>query len=269
MNRGKIRKIVFINLILASFVFSSASHGDVLSNLVSNEAPEKIRSVLLSTPGLDVNKVYPGGVTLLMYAAANNPNSAVIRLLVSHGADVNAKDDLGLTPLIFAVTTNKNVGAAYALLQLGADPESTDAEGVSALMYAARDAGPQIMETLISKNPDVNRGTKDGWTPLMFAAASNGNARVAELLLEAGAQINAANSNGMTPLMLASERANNPEMLELLLRYSADTTIRINGGTAVDFARRNPKLRNSSAFRNLETATRLRMSENIRRAGIP
>ena len=254
-------KVIFISLISVFSTFSSISYGDAISDLVSNETPEKIRSVFLANPDLDVNKTYPGGVTLFMFAAANNPNGAAVRLLASLGANINSKDDLGLTPLIFAVTTNKNLGATFALLQLDADPELADSEGVSALMYAARDAGPAIMEALLSKNLDVNKSAAGGWTPLMFAAAGNNNARIAELLLEAGAQINAVNSESMTPLMLASKHSSNPEVIELLLRYSADTTIKVNGEAAIDFARRNPKLKGSSALRNLEATTRLRISE--------
>ena len=264
MNIKKITKIVFISLILVSFIFPSVSysHGDAVSNLVSNESPETIRRFFLANPALNINKVYPGGVTLLMFAAANNPHGSVIRLLVSLGANVNARDEAGLTPLIFAVTTNESLGVTFTLLQLGADPDLSDLEGVNALMYAARDASPPIVETLLSRNPDVNKVAKNGWTPIMFAAASNSNVRVADLLLEAGAQINVTNSNGMTPLMLASKRANNPEIVELLLRYSANTMIKTNGEMAIDFARRNPRLRNSSALRNLETTTRLRRMES-------
>ena len=262
MNNGKKIKIkIIMTILLIFFALPSASYGDAVTDLVSNETPEKIRNFFLTSPDLDVNKVYPGGETLLMYAAANNPNSAVIHLLASRGARINAKDEAGLTPLMFAVTTNKNLGATFALLQLGADPELTDPEGVSALMYAARDAAPPIMETLLSKGPDVNRAAINGWTPLMFAVVGNSDIRVAELLLENGAQINDVNSNGMTPLMLASRCASNPDIVELLLRYSADTTIRSEWGMAADFARANPKLRNSAALRNLETTTRLRISE--------
>ncbi|MCL2767363.1 MAG: ankyrin repeat domain-containing protein [Synergistaceae bacterium] len=261
MNKGKVARIACICLIMTHFVFSSISNGGVTTDLVSNEPAEKIRSVFHSNPGFDMNKAFQGGETLLMFAAANNPHSAVIHLLVSLGAGINAKDEAGLTPLIYAVTTNKNLGTTFALLQLGADPELADLEGVSALMYAARNADPSIMEALLSKTLDVNKPSIKGWTPLMFAAASNSSTRVAELLLEAGAYINAVDSQGMTPLMLASKCTKNPEMVELLLRYSADTTIKANGETAMDFARRNPKLKSSSALRNLETTTRLRLSE--------
>jgi len=261
MSKGKIIKIAFMNLVLSFFIYSFISYADVISDLVSNETPGKIKNFFLSNPDFDINKVYPGGETLLMFAAANNSNSDVIRLLVSLGANINSKNEAGLTPLIFAVTANKDLGATFALLQLGADPELADSNGISALMYAARDAGEPIMETFLSRNLDVNKPDIKGWTPIMFAVSGNSRTRVAELLLEAGAQINTINSEGMTPLMLASKFTNNPGIVELLLRYSADTTIKANGKMAIDFARTNPKLKNTSALRNLDVTTRLRLSE--------
>jgi ankyrin repeat protein len=258
----KITTLIFVNLITISFMFSSVTYGDAISDLVSNEKPEMIRTFFLSESGkANINKIYPGGETLMMFAAANNPNSEVIHLLASLGASVNSKDELGLTPLIFAVTTNKNPGAAFALLQLGADAEAVDSEGVSVLMYAARDACSLIIETLLSKNLDINKSTLNGWTPVMFAAANNDSVRVAELLLEAGAQINVTNSEGMSPLMIASKQTNSPGIIELFLRHSANTLIKANNKMAIDFAKNNSKLKGSSALRNLETTTNLRMKE--------
>ncbi|MCL2147561.1 MAG: ankyrin repeat domain-containing protein, partial [Synergistaceae bacterium] len=77
-------------------------------------------------------------------------------------------------------------------------------------------------------------------------------------------QINVSNSEGMSPLMIASKQTNNPAIIELLLRFSADVTIKANGKMAVDFARNNPKLKGSAGLRNLETTTRLRLSENVK-----
>ena len=257
---------ILISLIFITFIFSSISYSeDAISDIVSNEKTEKIREFFNSESAkTSINNIYPGGETLMMFAAANNPNSEVIHLLASLGAGVNSKDELGLTPLMFAVTTNKNPGVTFALLQLGANPNAVDSEGISVLMYAARDAEPLIIETMLSKNFDVNEPALSGWTPIMFAVACNNSTRAAELLLEAGAEVNILNTDGMSPLMIAAKHTNNPEIVELLLRHSADVTIITKGKMAIDFANNNPKLKGSSALRNLRTVTNLRISEKVK-----
>lgn len=245
---------MFLLAILFLTFFAGQAFADSLSDIASNAMPEDVRDAFADPK--DVNKIYPGGETPLMFAAANNPNFNVIHTLVALGADVNASDDVGLTPLMFAVTTNKSLGIAYSLITLGADVLAADKSGTSVLMYAARDATPELVETILSKNTNVNAKTADGWTPVMFAAAANPNLRVVELLLEAGADVNVRNADGITPLMLAAQFTRNPEILELILRHSANVQESSNGKRALDFAMSNKNLTGSQALRNLERTTK-------------
>jgi len=75
-------------------------------------------------------------VTALMVAAASNPNSRVIAVLVRNGADVNAKDSLGRTALMWAAIRSPNPVVVTALLENGADAKVKDSDGKMAIDYA-------------------------------------------------------------------------------------------------------------------------------------
>lgn len=260
MKSGKCFKGILCWVVFLTSVFwGFKAWGDRLSDIASSGTPEEVRQAFSS--GEFINKLYPGGETPIMFAAANNKNLNVIRTLVEIGAEVNVSDDVGLTPLMFSITTNKSPGVTYELLTLGANPLAKDKEGVSVIMYAARDADPAVFETLLAKNADINSVTANGWSPLMYAAFQNPNLRVTEMLLEAGAEVNTKNSSGMTPLIIAAQYTKNPQILELLLRYSADTTHAVNGTRAIDYALKNKNLNGSAALRNLDRTTKLRLSE--------
>ena len=92
-----------------------------------------------------------------LVAAALNPNSDVIRLLIGAENDTGVQTDLW-PPLLLAAALNPVASVSYALLHAGADP---------------------------------NQGPLDV-TPLMIAARLNPNAEVARVLLVAGADVNAS-----------------------------------------------------------------------------
>ena len=59
---------------------------------------------------------------------------------------------------------------------------------------------------LLDKGAEVDRATKDGWTPL-FIACQKGHVDVARLLLECDAEVDLATKKGTTPLFTACARA--------------------------------------------------------------
>jgi ankyrin repeat protein len=119
------------------------------------------------------------GYTSLMYAAQYNSNAAVVEELINKGAAVDLPDAMARTPLILAAAYNKN---------------------------------PQVVKALIDHGADVNVTSRDyynvGWTPLMYAAASDHDplAKVA-FLLAAGANARVRSKEGKLALDYA--RGNN------------------------------------------------------------
>ncbi|HZY89797.1 MAG TPA: ankyrin repeat domain-containing protein, partial [Gemmataceae bacterium] len=95
----------------------------------------------------------------------------------------------------------------------GGEPAARHAERVVA---AHRD----LIETLIARGADVNKGGAAGQPPLA-AAVQMEHPALARLLLEKGADPRADAGNGKTVLQLAQESPAGPEMAELLRKKVA------------------------------------------------
>jgi hypothetical protein len=148
---------------------------------------------------------------------------------------------------------------------------------------------PQSIQAAIEKGVDVNTIDKQGWTPLLIAAANNPNPDVIAALLKAGAtlhpaygwigtalmaaamgnknpeiiitllndgeDINARTIDRRTALMFAAENNPNPEVITTLLKAGADPIARSKEGkTASDYALESGLLTGTDAYRQLSEA---------------
>ena len=110
-------------------------------------------------------------------------------------------------------------------LLLSKDPDINlqNNDGVSALMFASGYRCHQIVELLLSKDPDINIQNNDGWTALMLASRY-GNHQIVELLLSKDPDINIQNNNGVSALIFASANGHY-QVVELLLNKDANINI--------------------------------------------
>lgn len=114
----------------------------------------------------------------------------------------------------------------------------------------------QDLQAAISNGADVNAQDRAGWTSLMLAAWYNQNPDIVRILLKAGADVN-AQVNGTTALMFAAMLNSNPEVITALLNAGADVKAKnIWGQTALDYAQRNAKLKETDALQRLENASK-------------
>lgn len=108
------------------------------------------------------------------------------------------------TPLICAIE-QKKTEIVKILLDRGADLEKREEFGSTPLM-AASSRSIEIVQVLLDRGADINGrgiGFRDGWTPLMEAAAV-GNVDTMKLLLDRGADIEAQTAEGSTALTIAA-----------------------------------------------------------------
>ncbi len=130
------------------------------------------------------------GTTALHWAAHNNDNDAVDRLIKS-GTNVNAKNEFGSTPLSEAAMNGNTV----------------------------------IIEKLLKAGADPNLALADGMTPLMVIARST-NVKAAKLLLDHGANVNAAEQQKKQTALMWAAAQNQPEMVKVLIAHGADVNAR-------------------------------------------
>ena len=141
---------------------------------------------------------------------------------IKNGANINAIDEFGSTTLMLAaINENFTMKAMKLLLDRGVDVNAKDYEGVSALMYSVQER--------------------------------EDSAEIAEMLLKAGADVNAKDIFDDTALHEAAHWCMNEKTIEILLDAGADAKVKNNDGKmAIDYARKNNKLKGTKVLERLE-----------------
>ncbi len=164
---------------------------------------------------------------------------ASLRTLVRDGALEDAGSD-GNTALLLAIERNFGAGIRL-LLGAGAQTEARDREGQTAVHVAVARNSRGVVDWLAAAGADlhapiVSGDTRNGWTPLMVAAAS-GRDLIAQTLLEADASVSAVSARGRTALHVAAWHGH-VAVIELLLAAGADSAaVDATGLTPVDLVR--------------------------------
>ena len=120
-----------------------------------------------------------------------------IKLLLKRGADVNLKDNMGYTPLHCAAVERQLASCQLLLESKVIDVNLTNREESNILHYLARIPVDEsdiveyrrILDTLIEKGIDPNRGNTHKEAPIHFACMKS-NVQSVALLLERGADCN-------------------------------------------------------------------------------
>lgn len=155
----------------------------------------------------------------LLFMAAIDDDTAVIRALVIEKAVINARSDYGATPLLLATAYNMQE-AALLLIELGADPKIPDLFGDTPLHYAIKNQNIPVAESLIKAGAGINEKDDNGATPLHYAAL-HGFFYEADMLLYYDADVNIKASDGTTPLM-AALMSGYYDIADILIREGAD-----------------------------------------------
>ncbi|HYK58322.1 MAG TPA: ankyrin repeat domain-containing protein [Bryobacteraceae bacterium] len=200
---------------------------------------------LLLRAGADANLANDFRMTPLS-EACTNASAALVRLLLKSGANPNTAIATGETPLMTCAKTG-NADAVRMLIEYGAAVNVKEpSQNQTALMWAAAERHPDMVKALIESHADLQAHTKQGFTPLHFAARV-GDLESVKLLLAAGVDVNlltqssepegprSGGGSGYTPLLVAAMRAQ-VETALYLLDHGADPNISASGMTPLHWA---------------------------------
>ncbi len=110
-------------------------------------------------------------------------------------------------PRFIEALESGDVDALNELIKEGLNVNVTR-DGTTPLMFAASKGRVEIAEAIIQAGANVNEKTDDGWTALHKAAWDQSKRDIIELLMQSGVDIEARNKAGKTALQLAEEKGN-------------------------------------------------------------
>lgn len=194
--------------------YSGAGDEDVSNKLFTAAYEGNIEEVqrLLSTSGIDVNKVNKQGFTPLSSAATGGRTEIVKLLLSAPGIDVNKAN-----PLINAVRQGYEEIVKLLLASSDIDVTKADEYDFTPLYVALIDQNVEMVKLLLTApGIDINNEVAGRLTPL-YLAVSNNNVEMVKLLLNVpGIDVNNEGAGGLTPLYSAV-LSRQVEMVKLLL----------------------------------------------------
>lgn len=168
-----------------------------------------------------------------LWRAAKAGKYAVCEALLDSGVNADVQScPAGMTPLHVA----PDMETMKVLVQGGVDVNVSSREGYSPLYYAAKEGNEQRVRALLRLGANPRIVDNEGCAPLFLAACQN-QPKVVEVLLEEGhCSPDMPTHAGATPIMIAAEMGAK-EALEILLKKGADAHQRDHRGwTALHFA---------------------------------
>jgi ankyrin repeat protein len=144
------------------------------------------------------------GDTGLILALREDSNKVFSVLLNAPSVDLEARARNGDTALMIAAYKG-NVGAVKALIEKEVEVNRT---GWTALHYAAATGNDEIVRILLDESAYIDAASPNGTTPIMMAARG-GHILTVKLLLDEGADVTLKNGAGMTALDFARTAGQN------------------------------------------------------------
>ncbi|CAC5399437.1 unnamed protein product [Mytilus coruscus] len=202
------------------FIACNNGHTEVVQMLINNKA--------------DINKCNNEEVSSL-FISCQQGYTNVVKMLINNKADINKCNDEEVCPLYIACQQGCT-NVVKMLINNNADINKCDDQNVSPLYIACQEGHTQVVKMLIFNKADINKCNDTGTSPL-FIACQKGHTEVVQLLINKRADINKCKKTGESPIFMACYKGNS-QIVQLLLKHEADSSLKYNGQTPLDIAKR-------------------------------
>jgi len=278
-----------------SFAVDVAMHNPVLFAARAGRSVEILDALMEVDPPADINAVSSSGYTVLMQCAGIPNRAAQIRWLLDHGSDLNARNTsermstccgYNRTAIFYAaIEANLKNLVALTVIAPGDpeatryrpfDPDHTDDLGKTVRDYLEAHEDPESLEDLYKFQTALQLNG------LWKTVASERDVQTIRRAIPALHLFSKCRDDGATALTIAAKSNTDPTALGMIL-FLAQPQFRRdgippfdagakddNGMTALDYAERNPALRDTEVLAELRRLTHeaIERDENGLRAWI-
>ena len=173
-----------------------------------------------------------------LHKAARTDQLEITQTLMDSGADLSRSDCQGRTALHHSLH-GRDLSCFQYFLNKDADTGLRSLDTMTIWHLAAQDGNVQALKVLLSRPEDptsaIDRKTKDGRTPLLFASASK-STEALSLLLDAGSSLTETASDGSSSLHYAV-KSGSLEVVNFLIEKAIDTcAVTKDGSNAIHYA---------------------------------
>lgn len=219
--------LLSLALTTASPLSAAADASKDLYMAVMMQDPPQVKALL--SKGANANYKENGRPVLAW--AAQSGNDEIVSALLAAGADPNVADtSAGHTALMRAIDTQYE-STVKILLKAKADPNKTNLDGKTSLDMAVESRKPGIVKALIDSGANVKSVSKDGSSPVLYAAqdGSEESLEMIRLLAKAGAPMDQSNA-AYSPLGYAVGQEN-LKLVQLLVDSGANPAAKQQNGS--------------------------------------
>ena len=157
-------------------VLDAASGLDAYPLLMFAQTGDAVMVGVLMGQGIRLDEVDTDRRSAL-HLAIRGKHWDVVKLLLDNGASSETRDNQGNTPLQDSCETCPDVDVILRLIAGGAPVNRDNLRGRTPLHAAVLQNSADAVEVLVDNGSDVSAQDKDGFTPLMLAAASPADIR--------------------------------------------------------------------------------------------
>eukprot|EP01008_Symbiontida_sp_HLA12_P002686 NODE_61_length_1507_cov_332.471098_g58_i0.p1 GENE.NODE_61_length_1507_cov_332.471098_g58_i0~~NODE_61_length_1507_cov_332.471098_g58_i0.p1 ORF type:complete len:457 (+),score=63.33 NODE_61_length_1507_cov_332.471098_g58_i0:32-1372(+) len=223
--------------------------------------------LILGASGGNSSRADQDGLTCLMHAAEIGSLPIVNMLLQVDAKDtLNNVNDDGRSALMLACREGKGE-VVERLIKAKADLDIVDNDGLDLVMSAALGGSATAMRALTGSGAKVDGVSKELWTSLAIASATNHSEVLYALLLtEARAQIDYHGHKGFTPLMWACAH-NHMQVARMLIEAGAKVELATPSGASAMRIAKTEALADVADLLKLHGAAEVQPDAQIYEAG--
>jgi ankyrin repeat protein len=210
-----IKRLIFINLFLAAAALLGACGPR------SDDTTPEMAQRLLQVRGYHFTPEE-------FFKAIKLRDGRAVKAFIQGGMDPNTKNSAGQTVLTFALEATD--ASMIEPLINNADLTLPDSAGNTPIFLALKFDHPEVFETLLAKNVDINSAGRTGKNiknqTILALAVQRRNAELVGRLLDKGADPNRADESGFTPLYGAVTGENvDTRIVKMLVEKGANVNV--------------------------------------------